>query len=161
MQNQILSINQAIKLAKELHNQNKTIVLVGGCFDILHIGHIDFLKKAKVKGDILLIFLESDEKIKKLKGKDRPIFTQRERAEVLANLKFVDYIILLPNFNSNQMYDNLIVKIKPDILAVTKNDPNIKHLDRQSKLISAKIAMVNSKIENISTSHIIEKLKTL
>ena len=159
--NQILNINQAIEAAKILHDKNKTIVLAGGCFDILHIGHMDFLEKAKKRGDILFLFLESDEKIKQLKGNQRPIFDQMERAKVLSALKFVDYIILLPEFKKNEEYDTLIKNIKPNIIAVTKNDPNIKHIKRQIKLVSAKIAIVNSKIKNVSSSNILSKIADL
>ena len=159
--NQILNINQAVETAKILHDKNKTIVLAGGCFDILHIGHMDFLEKAKKRGDILFLFLESDEKIKQLKGNQRPIFDQMERAKVLSALKFVDYIILLPEFKKNEEYDTLIKNIKPNIIAVTKNDPNIKHIKRQIKLVSAKIAIVNSKIKNVSSSNILSKIADL
>ena len=159
--NQILNIKQAIETAKKLRDKDKTIVLAGGCFDILHIGHMDFLEKAKKRGDVLFLFLESDAKIKQLKGDQRPIFDQMERAKVLSALKFVDYIILLPEFKKNEEYDTLIKNIKPNIIAVTKNDPNIKHIKRQIKLVSAKIAIVNSKIKNVSSSNILSKIADL
>ena len=63
------------------------IVLVGGCFDILHLGHVVFLEKAKKEGDVLVVLLESDEKVRFLKGKGRPVHTQSERAEILSALK--------------------------------------------------------------------------
>lgn len=159
--NQILNIDQAVKISNKLHIKNKTIVLAGGCFDILHIGHIDFLEKAKKRGDFLFIFLESDARIKQLKGKERPIFNKMERARVLSALKFIDYIILLPFFKKNNEYDDLILKLKPNIIAVTKNDPNIKHIKRQIKLVSAKIAIVNLKIKNVSSTSILSKIVTL
>ena len=73
------------------------VVLAGGCFDIIHLAHIKFLKLAKEKGQFLALLLESDENIKQMKGKDRPVNNQITRAENLSKLGFVDYIILLKN----------------------------------------------------------------
>ncbi len=66
--NKIISTEQAIKLSEKIRNEGKTIALAGGCFDILHIGHIEYLANAKKHGDVLFVFLESDENIKKIKG---------------------------------------------------------------------------------------------
>src|SRR4030066_2117530 len=98
------------------------IVLIGGCFDILHIGHVRFLSEAKGMGDYLVVLLESDEKVKELKGKNRPVFIQKERAEVLSALGSVDLIVLLPMMENDSDYLNLVMKIKPDIIAVTEED---------------------------------------
>ena len=86
-------------------------VLVGGCFDVLHIGHVKFLRQAKSFGDYLIVLLESDANIKKLKGSTRPIHNQKERKEVLEALKFVDKVIILPDVVNNIFYDNLVKKI--------------------------------------------------
>jgi rfaE bifunctional protein nucleotidyltransferase chain/domain len=102
-------------------------VLVGGCFDLLHKGHISFLKKAKKAGDKLVVLLESDEKIKKLKGESRPVQIQEVRAKALSGLGFVDEIIKLPFMDSDKDYDELVKKIKPDIIAVTEGYPGIAH----------------------------------
>lgn len=93
---------------------SKIKILIGGCFDILHIGHIKFLKKARSFGDYLIVLLESDANIKKLKGNSRPFHSQKERKEILLSLKFVDKIIILPDIVDNTFYDNLIKKIKPN-----------------------------------------------
>ena len=74
----------------------KITVLAGGCFDVLHPGHIVFLEKAKKAGDYLVVLLESDKKIRKLKGKGRPVHSQKERAEILSALKSVDSVVCLP-----------------------------------------------------------------
>ena len=91
----------------------KRIVLVGGCFDILHIGHVRFLSEAKRMGDYLVVLLEGDRKLKKLKGGKRPIFIQKERAEMLSALGSVDLIVLLPTMDTDRSYLNLIRRIKP------------------------------------------------
>jgi len=102
------------------------IVLTGGCFDILHIGHVRFLSEAKEMGDYLVVLLESDKNVKKLKGESRPVFIQKERAEMLSALGSVDLIVLLPMIENDSDYLNLVTKIKPDVIAVTENDPHIE-----------------------------------
>ena len=91
---------------------NKKIVFTNGCFDIIHLGHIDYLSKAKDLGDILLIGLNTDDSVKRLKGNNRPIKNQLERSVLLASLQFIDGIIL---FNEDTPYE-LIKKVKPNIL---------------------------------------------
>lgn len=120
----------------------KKIVVVGGCFDILHIGHIQFLKEAKKCGDVLILLLESDENVRKLKGENRPVFTQMERAEVLSTLSPVDFVILLPLMTSDADYNHIITTIKPHIIAVTEHDPLMKEKERQAKQVGGKIAII-------------------
>jgi len=117
--NKLEIINLKILDDNSLHQQlsiwrflNKKIVFTNGCFDIIHLGHIDYLSKAKDLGDILLIGLNTDDSVKRLKGNNRPIKNQQERSVLLASLQFVDGIIL---FNEDTPYD-LIKKIEPDIL---------------------------------------------
>lgn len=154
----ILTVKQAINIGKKIRDEGKSTVLVGGCFDILHIGHLKFLQKAKEHGDILLVLLESDEKINHLKGKDRPINTQEDRAEVLAALKIVDYVIPLTQFETNSQYDDLITRLKPDTIATTKGDPQRIHKERQAKLIDIKVIDVIAKISNQSTTKLVKLL---
>lgn len=157
----IVRIEEAVKIAKEIKRRRKSIVLAGGCFDILHKGHIEFLKKAKNTGDFLFVLLESDENIKRLKGKGRPVNNQVLRAKILSSLVPVDYLILLPTFTKNAEYDNLVNSIKPDIIATTKNDKNRKHKERQAKMIHAKVADVIERLPDKSTSDLIKKIQYL
>ncbi len=152
--NKITNIKQAISISKHLRNEDKTIVLVGGCFDIIHKGHIIFLEHAKKQGDILFVLLESDMTIRKLKGSGRPVNNQQDRATVVSALKYVDYVICLPSLYTNDKYDRLIQKIKPHIIATTKNDPQRYHKERQAKQVQAKIIDVTDHIPNHSTSKI-------
>lgn len=148
----IITIQDISGLSKQLKQEGKNIVLVGGCFDILHLGHIVFLQNAKKHGDILMVLLEHDEDIKQQKGKRRPINDQHARAVVLAELTSVDYIILLPSMNSNTMYDDLIYQIKPAIIATTEGDLARGHKERQAKLIGCQVVNVTRRIENRSTT---------
>lgn len=96
---------------RETHN-NQKVVFTNGCFDILHVGHVDYLRKAADLGDILVVGLNSDESVHKLKGSSRPINNQNDRTEVLSALSFVDYVTI---FDEDTPL-NLIKTIKPDVL---------------------------------------------
>lgn len=93
-------------------NRGKKIVFTNGCFDILHYGHVCLLKQAKALGDILVVGLNSDESISRLKGKGRPFFTLEARLAVLKSIKYVDYVII---FDEDTPI-SLIKKIEPDVL---------------------------------------------
>lgn len=150
--NKILSIEKAIETSQKLRSKNKSIVLVGGVFDILHIGHIRLLEKSKRWADFLFLLLESDQMVKKFKGKNRPINPQSERAEILAALNAVDYIVKLPKIMKSKDYDDIIVKLKPNVLATTKEDPNVYHKLRQAKLLKIKLIYVTERIKNRSST---------
>jgi rfaE bifunctional protein nucleotidyltransferase chain/domain len=91
---------------------NRKIVFTNGCFDLLHAGHIDYLSRAADMGDVLVIGLNSDESVRRLKGKNRPINDQQQRTMILASLSFISAVIL---FDEDTPF-NLISKIKPHIL---------------------------------------------
>jgi FAD synthetase len=133
------------------------VVLTGGCFDILHIGHVRFLSEAKGMGDYLVVLLESDENVKKLKGENRPVFIQEERAEMLSALASVDLIMLLPAMENDGDYLNLVTKIKPDVIAVTENDPHIEKKRWQAKEIGAELKII-SLTKTFSTSRLVKIL---
>jgi glycerol-3-phosphate cytidylyltransferase len=83
-----------VSLADELRKQGKAIVTTNGCFDLLHVGHVRILKEARELGDVLIVGLNSDNSVKKLKGPSRPITPQAERAEILSSLAAVDYVTI-------------------------------------------------------------------
>lgn len=136
-------------------NKFKKTVLVGGCFDVLHPGHVIFLEKAKKAGDKLVVLLESDEKIKKIKGAGRPIHNQHERAIVLKALKCVDSVLMLPFIQTDKEYDAIVKKIKPDIIASTIGAPDNNHKERTARLVGAKLKYVTKMIGKHSTSRIL------
>ena len=134
------------ELKKSLTRESKgRAVLTGGCFDILHIGHVRFLSEAKKMGDHLVVLLESDKNVKKLKGENRPVFIQKERAEMLSALGSVDLVVLLPTMENDSDYLNLIRKIKPDIIAVTENDPHLEKKKGQAKQIGGELKVISFK----------------
>lgn len=154
----VFNYDQLPELLKQLNF--KKLVVVGGCFDLLHFGHIIFLQKAKAKGEILLALVESDETIQKLKGRERPIHSQIVRSQILAELKSVDFVLMLPPMNTDHDYDQLITLLHPSIIATTEGDKYAFHKKRQAKKIGAKMLYVTAEIEDHSTSKIIKKIKS-
>ncbi len=108
----LLPLPELLKILERERKEGKKIVFTNGCFDLIHAGHVDYLKKAKALGDILVVGLNSDDSIKRIKGEKRPIIPQEMRAEVLSSLKPVDYIVIF----EEDTPENLIKAIKPDIL---------------------------------------------
>ena len=151
----IITINQAAKLSTKFKQSGKTIVLVGGCFDLLHKGHIYFLEKSKQKGDLLFVLLESDVNIRKRKGENRPINPQNIRSIVLSARPYVDYIIPLQDVTNDKDYDKLIVQIKPDIITMTEGDKNLSQRTKQCEKFGVKLELID-KMEGVSTSNLIE-----
>jgi rfaE bifunctional protein nucleotidyltransferase chain/domain len=100
------------KILARLKVEGKKIVFTNGCFDILHVGHVRYLKKAKSLGDILIIGINTDRSVKTIKGEKRPIVPEKERAEVLSALEFVDYVVFFDDPDPLA----LIVALKPDVL---------------------------------------------
>ncbi|NKB23093.1 MAG: D-glycero-beta-D-manno-heptose 1-phosphate adenylyltransferase [Kiritimatiellae bacterium] len=97
---------------ENLRAQNKTVVFTNGCFDILHVGHVSYLSFAKQQGDILIVGLNSDQSIKRIKGVYRPVVSEKDRASVLLALESVDYVII---FNEEEPA-SLIELLLPDVL---------------------------------------------
>lgn len=155
----IISVEKAVKISKKLKKENRQIVLAGGVFDILHPGHIKFLEAAKKKGNVLFVLLESDENVKKYKGGDRPINSQSDRALILSSLKPVDYVVILNEMKSDKDYDDLIVRLKPNVIATTKKSPQEIHSRRQVKLIGAKLALVINRLSDKSTTRLANIIK--
>ncbi|MEK7633987.1 MAG: adenylyltransferase/cytidyltransferase family protein [Patescibacteria group bacterium] len=148
----------AIILFKDLEKhtsvfKDKKTILVGGCFDLIHFGHLKFLEKAKEQGDFLIVALESDEFIKKNKRKLQ-VHHQHERAEILSNLNMVDMIVLLPFFQTNNDYFELVKKISPSIIAVTEGDKQLENKKRQAEEVGAEVKEVITNLKNFSTRNI-------
>ena len=154
-------IFEQIELAtiiETLSDKTRRVVVAGGCFDLLHPGHHAFLKAAKKAGDILLILLESDQAIKKLKGDRRPIQNQQVRATMLSQLPYPDYILLLKNALTDKEYDELILAIKPAIIATTEGDPGEYHKKRQAEISGAVLMKVIKRLPEFSTSNFVNKV---
>ena len=113
MENKLKSLSAVVKALSKLKRRRSKIVFTNGCFDILHVGHVDYLDRAKRLGDVLVIGLNSDASVRVIKGKFRPINREADRAKVLSALSFVDYVTIF----SDPTPEKLIRAIKPDVLA--------------------------------------------
>lgn len=108
----ILSRDEIKKVRAELKSKNKKVVFTNGCFDLIHSGHVDYLAKAKQLGDVLIVGLNTDDSIRRIKGDKRPILKQDERAFIVSNLKPVDYVTFFDEDTPAEIISDLI----PDIL---------------------------------------------
>ncbi|MBI5418376.1 D-glycero-beta-D-manno-heptose 1-phosphate adenylyltransferase [Candidatus Poribacteria bacterium] len=112
MKNKICSLQTLKKKIAKHKKEGKKVVFTNGCFDILHIGHLTYLHKASRLGDIMVVGLNSDSSVQKIKGMNRPLVPEKERAFALACLEFIDYIVIFKEENPIKVISTLI----PDIL---------------------------------------------
>jgi len=127
----VLDLDAVRKIVADLRARDKKIVLTQGSFDMVHIGHARYCNEAKKHGDVLLVGVDSDEKVRHRKGADRPVVPQAERLEMLTYLESVDYVVLKEL--NNQKY-SLIEAVQPDVLIATKEtytDKQITNLEEK------------------------------
>ncbi len=140
----------------EYRQQNKKIVFTNGCFDLLHIGHVRYLEEAKKLGDILIVGINTDASVRKLKGPTRPIQNENDRAEILAALKSVDHTVLF----GEETPLNLIQQIVPQVL-VKGGDWKIEQIVGSDFVLSRGGQVLSLQfVDGRSTTKIIEKSKT-
>lgn len=108
----ILTREELKKVRAQLKAENKKVVFTNGCFDLIHFGHVDYLLKSKQLGDVLIVGLNTDESVRRIKGEKRPILKQDERAFIISNLKPVDYVTFFDEDTPAEIIADLI----PDIL---------------------------------------------
>jgi len=155
-QGKILKVDDFLTIREKLKKENKKLVFTNGCFDILHKGHVDYLKKARELGDAMIVAINEDESVRRIKGEKRPINSENDRAFLLANLRSVDYVTF---FSEDTPYET-IKKIVPDYL--------VKGADWDvSKVVGKDIVESNGgKVLTIeltpdkSTTNVIEKVLT-
>ena len=149
----ILDRTRLIARAAIERQKGKKIVLANGCFDFFHVGHIRYLAGAKALGDCLIVAINSDEQVRKLKGKNRPLMPERERAEILSALKFADYVTIFPE----PTVEELIRALRPDFHAkgtdYTVDSVPERHVVRE---YGGKVAIVGDP-KNHSSTELIEK----
>ena len=108
---QVLRRENVAKFVENLHRSGKTVVVTNGCFDILHVGHLRYLQKTKTFADYLIVLLNSDKSVRAIKGENRPINNENDRAEILCALSCVDYVVMFDETSPR----NLLDEIKPDV----------------------------------------------
>lgn len=150
----VITLDQTEAIVKQLKSQGKRIVLAGGCFDVIHPGHLTYLENSKKQGGVLFVALENDEKVRRLKGDKRPINSQEQRAKALLALDFVDYVIFLPILHSDEEYLHLTKMVSPNIIAITEGDPKTVEKEKQAKAVGGKVIIVSKRLEQYSTTKV-------
>ncbi len=110
--NSIKTLEEMKKIRQQLKNQNKKVIFTNGCFDLIHAGHVDYLSKAKAFGDVMVVGLNSDASVMRIKGSKRPILKEIERSFIISNLKPVDYVVLFDEDTPKMLIEELL----PDVL---------------------------------------------
>lgn len=159
----IKGISEIAKIAKKEKQKGKKVGLITGCFDIIHIGHIDLFKFAKKHCDTVVVGLENDQSIKISKGKQRPIFSFNQRGKVLSQLEVIDHIFKVNeiyNFGSpvaDSVHQNIIKNLSPDFLITNrKADKYYKHKKKRFEKMTTILLDSRNKV---SSSYIIQKLQ--
>jgi len=153
----IRNLDQIEKIVEKEKETGRKIVWTNGCFDLLHGGHVKYLEQARKFGDVLIVGLNSDESVRRLKGPERPILKQEERAEILSALEFVDYILIFDEENVSYH----LKQIRPDVY-VKGGDYDIKRINQEEKKALSEYQAVIKFIPFIkghSSSDIIRKIK--
>jgi D-beta-D-heptose 7-phosphate kinase/D-beta-D-heptose 1-phosphate adenosyltransferase len=157
MDKKVKSIADLARIAAALRARGKRIVFTNGCFDILHTGHVRYLRFAKAMGDCLVVAVNSDSSVRALKGKARPLNAQSDRAEVLAALSSVDYITIFNELTPLK----IIRRIKPDIL-VKGGDWKVKDMVGSSFVRSYGGRTKSLPfVKGFSTTAIVKKIRSL
>jgi len=151
----ILSPEQMLRERERLRADGKRLVFTNGVFDLLHVGHVRYLEQSRALGDALLVAINSDRTVRELKGPDRPVFDQAERAEILAALRCVDYVTVFDNISPR----SLITGLLPDVL-VKGGDYQLDQIHGREEVEAAGGNVISLPfVEGASTSQIIERMK--
>ncbi len=151
----ILSLSELLPILEKRRSHGERIVFTNGCFDLLHAGHVDYLEKARSLGDLLVVGLNSDSSIKRIKGKGRPINPQELRAKILASLSCVDYVVIFEEDTPKK----LIEAIRPQVLVKGEDWPEEKIVGSDFvKSYGGEIVRIPF-VYKISTSKLINKIK--
>jgi rfaE bifunctional protein nucleotidyltransferase chain/domain len=155
MSGKIVSIEELNRERERLRAEGQRLVFTNGCFDILHVGHVRYLQSARSLGDALLVAINSDRSVRELKGGGRPVMNEEERAEMLAALGAVDYVIVFDDVSPR----SLIAEVLPDIL-VKGGDYRLDEIHGREEVEAAGGRVLSLPfVEGASTSSIIDKIK--
>jgi rfaE bifunctional protein nucleotidyltransferase chain/domain len=138
-----------------LRREGKKIAFTNGCFDILHVGHVRYLREAKKTADVLVLALNSDASVQSIKGEKRPLVPEEERAEILAAMEFIDFVTIFPELTPLE----LINYLKPDILIKGGDWPEDKVVGRDDVKKWGGRVIIIPEVEGKSTTNIVEKIK--
>jgi D-beta-D-heptose 7-phosphate kinase/D-beta-D-heptose 1-phosphate adenosyltransferase len=156
MSGMILTLDDLLKERKRLRDAGQKLVFTNGVFDILHVGHVRYLAQARALGDTLVVAANSDRSVRELKGADRPLTNQNERAEILAALGAVDYVTIFDDISPR----SLIAQLLPDVL-VKGGDYALDQIHGREEVEAAGGRVVSLPfVAGASTTEIIDRIKT-
>ncbi len=151
----ILSLEQAIRVVEELKRQGKRVVFTNGCFDLIHPGHTRYLAEARKLGDALLVAVNSDRGVRALKGPDRPILPEGERAEILAALAAVSYVTIFDDLTPQK----IIARLQPQVLVKGSDWGPDEIVGREEVEAAGGRVISVSIVPGYSTSSIIQRIQ--
>jgi D-beta-D-heptose 7-phosphate kinase/D-beta-D-heptose 1-phosphate adenosyltransferase len=154
MKQKIKTRKELLRIIKDLKAKGKRLVFTNGCFDLLHIGHVRYLEKAKGLGDVLFVGVNSDSSIRKLKGPKRPILSEEERAEILSGLGCVDYVTLFDEIDPLK----LITSLQPDVLVKGGDWTKEQTVGKEVVERSGGEVVIIPFVKGASTSNLIETI---
>jgi D-beta-D-heptose 7-phosphate kinase/D-beta-D-heptose 1-phosphate adenosyltransferase len=150
-------LEELIRRREALRSEGRTVVFTNGCFDLLHPGHVRYLAEAQSLGDVLVVALNSDRSVRLLKGEGRPILNELERAQVVAALQAVDFVIIFDEETPRE----LVAKLLPDVL-VKGGDWSLDEIIGRDEVEAAGGKVLSLPyVEGSSTTDIIERIKNL
>lgn len=147
------------KVLEEAKKRKEKIVLVTGVFDMLHVAHRQFLVQARMTGDVLVVGLESDSRVRALKGEGRPINDQKKRLKQMENLGVADAVFILPeDFSTEEQRLELVKLVSPNVLAVSAHSPFIENKEKIMKKVGGKVQVVMDQDRAVSTTKLLKQL---
>ena len=155
MVDKIMTPEEMLRERQRLRAAGARLVFTNGVFDLLHIGHVRYLAQARALGDALLVAINSDRKVRELKGPNRPVFDQAERAEILAALRYVDYVTIFDDVSPR----SLIAELLPDVL-VKGGDYQLDEIHGREEVEAAGGKVISLPfVQGASTTSLIERMK--
>jgi D-beta-D-heptose 7-phosphate kinase/D-beta-D-heptose 1-phosphate adenosyltransferase len=154
MKDKIKKREELLGIIKDLKAKGKRIIFTNGCFDLLHVGHIRYLEKAKTLGDILIVGVNSDASVQKLKGPKRPVLPAEERTEILSGLGCVDYITIFDELDPL----TLITSLKPNVLVKGGDWTKEQTIGKEVVERSGGEVVIIPFVKGASTSNLIETI---
>lgn len=155
MKAKILSMDRMLAERARLHAAGKRLVFTNGVFDLLHVGHVRYLRQARALGDALVVAINSDRSVRELKGPERPVFDEAERAEILAALRDVDYVVVFDDISPRRTIKRLL----PDVL-VKGGDYQLDEIHGREEVEAAGGRVISLPfVPGASTTSVLEKMK--
>lgn len=150
----VTTLDELLKKRLDLKTMGQKVVFTNGCFDLLHVGHLAYLRQARNLGDCLVVAVNSDRAVQALKGPQRPILPEMERAEILSALEMVDFVIVFDDVSPR----NVIATLRPDVLVKGGDWPIDQIIGREEVEAAGGTVLSLPFIDGVSTSDLVERI---